>query len=133
MCGGGAVSSSFKAIEGFSNAVTADAVAKGNAKTVQSMARLNASKIRDQGKKTASSARAVAAENGLDVNVGVPAIFEDEILGDAAYNASMTLQDAKNQAKQIRRQGAMQRNNYGMQATSEVINAAGQAYTGGWK
>ncbi|WP_151775906.1 hypothetical protein [Acinetobacter colistiniresistens] len=131
MCKGSAVSSSLEALQGFSNAVTADATAKGNAKTVQSMARLNASKIKDQGRKNASSARAAAAENGLDVNVGVPTIFEDEILGDAAYNASMTMQDANNQAKQIRRQGAMQRNNYGLQAASSVVDTFGQVY--GWK
>ncbi|ENW15627.1 hypothetical protein L313_2810 [Acinetobacter haemolyticus CIP 64.3 = MTCC 9819] len=132
MCKGGAISSSLEAVQGFSNAVTAEAVAKGNAKTVQSMARLNAAKIKDQGRKNASSARAAAAENGLDVNVGVPTVFEDEHLADAAYNASMTEQDATNQARQIRRQGSQQRNNYGLKATSSVIDTFAQAY-GGWK
>lgn len=132
MCSGGGVSSSFKALQGYSNAVTADAVSKGNAKTVRSVANLQASKIKEGGRKNASSARAAAAENGLDVDVGSAALIEDEHLADAEYNAEMTKRGAGYQAERIRREGKMQRNNYGMEATSDLFNAVGQL-SGGWK
>lgn len=132
MCGGGAVSSGFEAIGNLSNALMADATAKGNAKTTKAVAQLQSKKILNQGRKDASSARAAAAENGLDVNVGVPTIIEDEILGDAAYNASMNTSQAGFAAADILQQGKMQRNNYGMKAASKAIDSAAQAY-GGWK
>lgn len=130
MCSGGGISSSFKALQGYSNAVTADAVSKGNAKTVRSVANLQASKIKEDGKRNASSARAVAAENGLDVDVA--ALIENGHLLDAEYNAEMTKRGAGYQADRIRREGKMQRNNYGMEATSDLFNAVGQL-SGGWK
>ena len=44
----------------------------------------------------------------------------------------MTVQDADYQAKQIRLQGKMQRNNYGMNAASDFISA-GTKMAVGWK
>ncbi|RZG18532.1 hypothetical protein EXG28_09055 [Acinetobacter baumannii] len=115
-----------------SNALMADATAKGNAKTIQSVSKVQSKKIKEQGQRDASSAMAAAAENGLDVNVGVPALIEDEILGDAAYNASMNISQAGYSASDVLRQGKMQRNNYGYKAASDVIKTAAQAYDG-WK
>ena len=59
-------------------------------------------------------------------------MIQDEHLGDAAFNAAMTIQDADYQANQIRLQGKMQRNNYGMNAVSDFISA-GTKMAGGWK
>lgn len=132
MCKGGAISSGLDAIGNMSNAVMADATAKGNAKSIRSAAKLQSQRIKEQGKRDASSARAAAAENGLDVNVGAPAVIEDEIISDASYNALMNQLQANFQADDVRRQGKMQRNNYGFKAASDVINTATQAY-GGWK
>lgn len=131
MCGGNAISSGFEAVGNLANAQMAEATARGNAKTIKSVAKQQSKKIVNQGRKDASSARAVAAENGLDVNVGVPALIEDEILGDAAYNASMNISQAGYSASDVLRQGKMQRNNYGMKAASKAIDTAAQA--NGWK
>lgn len=132
MCGkGNIVGDVFKGIGGMANAVQSDAEAKGNAKTVRSVARVEAEKIKRQGKANASSARAAAAENGLDVDVGAAAMIQDEHIGDAQYNAAITISDAENNANNIRRAGKMQRNNYGMQATSSFISAGAKAV--GWK
>ena len=131
MCGGGVISSVFSGVENMANAVQSDAVAKGNAKTVRSVSQLNSKKIIEQGKKGASSARAAAAENGLDVDVGSAAMIQDEITGDASYNSTMNLSDASWQASQIKQQGKMQRNSYGMKSASNFIDAGAQA--AGWK
>lgn len=133
MCGSGGnvISSSFEAAGNLANGLMAEATAKGNAKTIKSVAKVQSKKIKEQGRKDASSARAVAAENGLDVNVGVPALIEDEILGDAAYNASMNISQADYAASDVLRQGKATRNNYGMSATSDFINAGAKAM--GWK
>ena len=131
MCGGGVISSVFSGVENAANAVQADAVAKGNAKTVQSVAKLNSKKIIEQGKKGASSARAIAAENGLDVDMGTAAKIQDVFTGDAAFNAAMNLSDSSWQASQIKQQGKMQRNDYGMKSASSFAEAGVQAM--GWK
>lgn len=132
MCNGGAVSSGFEAVGNLSNALMAEATAKGNAKSIRSAAKVQSKKMMEQGRRDASSARAAAAENGLDVNVGIPALIEDEILGDAAYNASLNQSQAGFAAADVLRQGKMQRNNYGFRAAKNVIDSAAQAY-GGWK
>ncbi|ENW00161.1 hypothetical protein F938_00805 [Acinetobacter bereziniae LMG 1003 = CIP 70.12] len=131
MCNGGVISSVFSGVEGIVNAGQADAISKGNAKTVRSVAKLNSKKILEQGNKDASSARAAAAENGLNVDVGTAANIQDQILGDAAYNSTMNLSDSNWQANQIRQQGKMQRNSYGMKSASSFIDAGSQAM--GWK
>lgn len=125
MCGGNAISSGFEAVGNLTNGLMAEATARGNAKTIKSVANVQSKKIKEQGRKDASSARAAAAENGLDVNVGVPALIEDEILGDAAYNASMNISQAGYAASDVLRQGKMQRNNYGMKAAGGAIQAMG--------
>lgn len=124
MCGGG-VSSIFSGVQNLANAQQADAESKGNAKTVRSVARVEAEKARRAGKRGASSARAAAAENGLDVDLGSAAMIQDEHLSDAEYNAAITVMDANNNASNIRRAGKMQRNNYAMKATSDFVSAAG--------
>lgn len=131
MCGGNAISSGFEAVGNLANGLMAEATARGNAKTIKSVAKQQSKKIVNQGRKDASSARAVAAENGLDVNVGVPALIEDEILGDAAYNASMNISQAGYGASDVLRQGKALRSQYGMKAASKAIDTAAQAY--GWK
>ena len=133
MCGseGNAISSAFDAAGNLANGLMSRATAKGNARTIQSVAKQQSKNIVNQGRKDASSARAAAAENGLDVNVGVPALIEDEILGDAAYNASMNISQAGYGASDVLRQGRMQSNNYGMKAASSTIEAIAQA--NGWK
>lgn len=131
MCSGGMISSGLSAVSNISNGLQADAESKGNAKTVRSVARVQAKRLQEQGKRGASSARAAAAENGLDVDVGSAAMIQDEHLGNAAFNASVTIQDADNQATNIRRAGKMQRNNYGMAAAGDLISMGGQAM--GWK
>ncbi|MFP0401314.1 hypothetical protein [Acinetobacter nosocomialis] len=132
MCKGGAISSGLEAVGNISNALMADATSKGNAKTIQSVAALQSKKIKEQGQRDASSAMAAAAENGLDVNVGAPVVISDEIISDASYNALMNQKQAGYAAADVRRQGKMQRNNYGMKAASNIIDTAAQAY-GGWK
>ncbi len=131
MCGGGAVSSIFSGVQNMANAQQADAESKGNAKTVRSVARAEADKLRRAGKQGASSARAAAAENGLDVDLGSAAMIQDEHVSDAEFNALITMMDADNNASNIRRAGKMQRNNYGMKATSDFINVGAEAM--GWK
>lgn len=131
MCSGGMVSSGFEAVGNMANAVQVDAEAKGNAKTVRSVARAQAERMKTQGRKNASSARAAAAENGLDVDVGSAALIQDEHSSDAAYNASITVQDANYQAQNIRRAGKMQRNNYGMKAASNLVKVGSEVM--GWK
>ena len=133
MCGGegNVISSTFEAAGNLANGLMSRATAKGNARTIKSVAKQQSKNIVNQGRKDASSARAAAAENGLDVNVGVPALIEDEILGDAAYNASMNISQAGYGASDVLRQGRMQSNNYGMKAASSAINSASKAM--GWK
>jgi pyruvate/2-oxoglutarate dehydrogenase complex dihydrolipoamide acyltransferase (E2) component len=131
MCGGNPIGDIFSGIENVANAQMADATAKGNAKTVQSVARAQADKTKRQGKANASSARAAAAENGLDVDQGAAAMLQDEHISDAAYNASLGIADAENQAQQIRQQAKMQRNNYGMNAASSFVSAGMKI--AGWK
>ena len=132
MCGGGnIIGDIFSGAQGMMNAVQSNEEAKGNAKTVRSVARVEAEKLKRQGKANASSARAAAAENGLDVDVGAAAMIQDEHIGDAQYNAAITISDADNNASNIRRAGKMQRNNYGMQAASSFISAGAKA--AGWK
>lgn len=131
MCGGGGIGEIFSGVQNLANAQMADATSKGNARTARSVARAEAEKIKRAGKAGASSARAAAAENGLDVDVGSAAMIQDEHMVDAAFNAAMTIQDADYQAKQIRYQGKMQRNSYGMKAASDLIT--GGAKIMGWK
>lgn len=126
MCGG-----AFGMVENLSNAVMADATGKGNAKTIRSVAKLEASNIKKQGKRNASSARTVAAENGLDVDVGSAALIQDEHISDAEYDAVMTESNAGYQADVVRRQAKQQRNNYGMKATSDAIGMGANMM--GWK
>lgn len=132
MCGGtNLISDTISGVQNLANGQMSSATAKGNAKTIKSVAKQQSKKIVNQGRKDASSARAAAAENGLDVNVGVPALIEDEILGDAAYNASMNISQAGYAASDVLRQGKATRNNYGMGATSDFVNAGAKAM--GWK
>ena len=126
MCSPGGM---FSGVQNLANAQMADATAKGNANTVRSVALAEAEKMKRQGKSNASSARAAAAEMGRDVDQGASAMLQDEHIGDAAYNASLNISDANNQANQIRIQGKQQRNNYAMQAMSDFAGAA----RGGWK
>ena len=114
MCKGGAISSGLEAVGNISNALMADATAKGNAKTIQSVSKVQSKKIKEQGQRDASSAMAAAAENGLDVNVGAPVVISDEIISDASYNALLNQMQAGYAAADVRRQGKAQRNNYGM-------------------
>lgn len=132
MCGGNAFSSALNGVQNLANGLQANATAKGNAKTMRSVAQLSAKQLLEQSQSNASSARAQAAENGLDVDVGVAALLEDEHLSDGAYNASMTLSDANYGAKNIRRHGKLQRNNYMLNAASDFIDMGGQMM-GGWK
>ncbi|MFQ1044038.1 hypothetical protein [Acinetobacter sp. NIOH-H-8] len=132
MCGkGNIVGDVFSGIEDMANAQMASAVSKGNAKTVRSVALAEAEKIKRQGKSNASTARAVAAENGVNVDVGAAAKIQDEHIGDAAYNASMTMSDANNQANQLLLQGKMKRNSYSMRSASSLVSAGATAL--GWK
>lgn len=131
MCGGGMISDIFESAGSLMNSVQTRAESKGNAKTIQSVAKVNSQKILDKGQQNASSARAVAAENGLDVDKGTASKIQDEIIGDASHNAVINLIDAQSQATQVRRTGSMQSNNYGMQATSSFVSAGTKAM--GWK
>jgi len=131
MCGGNPVGDIFSGVQNLGNALQVDAIGKGNAKTVKSVARAQAERTKKQGKTDASSARAAAAENGLDVDQGAAAMIQDEHLGNAAYNASLGIADAENQANQIRQQAKMQRNNYGMNAASSFVSAGMKI--AGWK
>lgn len=133
MCGGNPIGDIFSGVQNAANAQMADATAKGNAKTARSVARAEAERMKRQGKSNASTARAIAAENGVDVDVGAAAMIQDEHISDAAYNGSLNISDANHQAKQIRLQGKMQRNNYGTQAASDYVNAGTKIAAGGWK
>lgn len=132
MCGGkNFISDALSGVQNLANGQMASATAKGNAKTVRSVALAEAEKMKRQGKSNASTARAVAAENGVNVDVGAAAMLQDEHISDAAYNASLNISDADYQAKQIRMQGKMQRNNYGMNAASDFVSVGAKAM--GWK
>lgn len=136
MCGSGLLG----VFQDLSNAQSVAAVGKGNAKTINAVAVLEADKIKRDAQRLKSSAMAAAAENGLDVNIGSPTKIADEIIGDAAYNASLTRSQAGYQAGVVRRAANQQRNNYGMQAYAGVMKMAEDAMTqgatggaGGWK
>lgn len=134
MCGGqsgGLISDIFSSVENSMNAVQTRAEAKGNAKTVRSVARVEAEKARLMAKNNAGSARAAAAENGLDVDVGSAAAIQDEFISDGAYNAAIMIQDADNNASNIRRAGSIQSNSYGLRSASSAISAG--ARIAGWK
>ncbi|MFZ8004365.1 hypothetical protein ACO1DV_15865 [Acinetobacter lwoffii] len=74
----------------------------------------------------------MAAENGVNVDVGAAAQIQDEHISDAAYNASITISDAaENNASNIRRAGRMQSNSYGLKAAGNVVSAGATAM--GWK
>lgn len=131
MCGsGGGI---FGVVENMSNAVMADATGKGNAKTINSVAQLQAKNIKKQGERNSSSARAAAAENGLDIDVGSAALIQDEHISDAEYDAAMTESNAGYQAKVVRMQAKQQRNNYGMKAASGALEMGAQMMGMGWK
>nr|WP_228257209.1 hypothetical protein [Acinetobacter sp. WCHAc060025] len=125
------ISDIFNGVGSAMNSVQTRADAKGNAKTIKSVAKLESQKILEQGKKNASSARAAAAENGLDVDVGTAINIQDEIIGDASYNSTINILNANSQAKQVKRTGSMQSNNYGMQSASSFVSAGTKAM--GWK
>lgn len=131
MCGGGMVSDIFNGVGSAMNSVQTRAEGKGNAKTINSVAKVDSKKIIEQGKKNASSARAAAAENGLDVDVGTAANIQDEIIADSAHNAAVNIMNAQSQASQVRRTGNMQSNDYGMKSASNFISAGAKAM--GWK
>lgn len=77
---------------------------KANAKNIYSSGLYQAEMMRQQGFSDASSARAAAAESGLDVDVGSVAMIQDQHIGDAAYNAYITKSQAKYQADLMKRQ-----------------------------
>ena len=77
---------------------------KANAKNIVSASKYQAEMLRKQGFSDASTARAAAAENGLDVDVGSAAMIQDQHIGDAHYNAYMTQSQANYQAKMMKRQ-----------------------------
>ena len=77
---------------------------KTNAKNIGYAGQYQAEMLRKQGFSSASMARAVAAENGLDVDTGSAAMIQDEHIGDAHYNAYMTQSQADYQAREMRRQ-----------------------------
>lgn len=76
-----------------------------DAAATQANRRLEAGRIRKQTKQVQSSARAQAAENGLDVDVGAPAVINDQIAFEGEQDAWMTILTGDNEAKALRVSG----------------------------
>ena len=79
--------------------------AYADAAAAEAMGRLEAERIRKQTKQVQSSARAQAAENGLDVDVGAPAVINDQIAFDGEHDAWMAILTGKNEANALRVSG----------------------------
>ncbi|KYQ83564.1 hypothetical protein AWW72_13325 [Acinetobacter sp. NRRL B-65365] len=89
-------------VDGAKNTINNATTLRNQAETTEAQGRVDAQSILNQGQKMQSSARAAAAENGLNVDVGSAAAIQDQIAGDSAANAYITKSQANYAASQMR-------------------------------
>ena len=79
--------------------------------------------IRKEKEKAQSRARAIAAENGLDVNEGTAVVINDEIEQAANYDANMAEITGYNSSQRLKAQASQFKSNANTAAASGVLNA----------
>jgi hypothetical protein len=93
---------------GYTQMQAGDAQAKqaaADASAAEANGRLEAERIRKQASATKSSARAAAAENGLNVDTGVSTVINDQITQDSEYDAWLSILGAKNTSARLQADG----------------------------
>lgn len=106
---------------------------------VREASKEQADKIRKAGRSVQSAARAAYGASGVSVDVGTPAVVEDQIGVDAESDAYATIltgrQQARNldyQADMTRRHGASAVSAGNAAATASLLSTAGNVY-GQWR
>lgn len=97
----GAASALFGGVSSYQQGKAQKKQAYADAAATQANRRLEAERIRKQTRQVQSTARAQAAENGLDVDVGAPAVINDQIAFDGEQDAWMTILTGQNEAKAL--------------------------------
>ncbi|MEB5477270.1 hypothetical protein [Acinetobacter pollinis] len=123
----------------YSTNKTAQEQAQADADATAARGRLEAERILKQKEKQQSTAKASAAENGLDVNEGTAIKINDEIENAGQYDAEIAKQTGYNASQRLQAQASQ----YGANATtalaSGVLNTTTSAVNGytsykkGWK
>lgn len=118
---------------------TAQKQAQADADATAARGRLEADRILKQKEKQQSTARASAADNGLDVNEGTAIKINDEIENAGQYDAEIAKQTGYNASQRLQAQA----NQYGTNATTALVSGAVNTtatatkgyntYTNGWK
>ncbi|OEY96051.1 hypothetical protein BJD20_13175 [Acinetobacter proteolyticus] len=115
-------------VENINNTLNNATTLQNQAFTTESQGRVNSKEILKQGQQLKSSARAAAAENGLNVDVGSAATIQDQIIGDSAANAYLAKAQADYQASQMRAEA-----NDSVDRTFDIFGPLKGIVKKGWK
>lgn len=96
--------------------------AEADGKAQLARGRLEAERIRKEKEKAQSRARAVAAENGLDVNEGTAVVINDQIEQDANYDANMAEITGYNSSQRLQAEASVYGRNAMMAGITTPIN-----------
>ena len=112
--------------------------AEADGKAQLARGRLEAERIRKEKEKAQSRARAVAAENGLDVNEGTAVVINDQIEQDANYDANMAEITGYNSSQRLRAEASVHGKNAQTAIVSGALNTASSGMNSygankGWK
>lgn len=123
------------AISGYSSYTankTASKQAEADAEAVKGQGRVEAERIRKQKEKVQSAARAAVADNGLDVNEGIPVTINDQIEQDGNYDAAMAKVNGSNTSQRLLAESSVFKKNA---RTALAVGAANTVAAGakGWK
>jgi hypothetical protein len=112
---------------------------QNDADNAASAATVQADRIRRLARNRASEANAALAASGVQVGEGTAVNINEEIIGNAEEDATMTILNGQRQQRQgyadasnAALAGAQAQSAFRGQATSTLISGASQAYTG-WK
>ena len=112
------------AYSAYANNKTAAKQAEADAEAQIKQGRLEAERIRKQKEKAQSSARAAAAENGLDVNEGTSVVINDQIERDGTYDEEMARISGYNASQKLKAAASVYSSDANTAAVTGVLNTA---------
>ncbi|MFW2152813.1 hypothetical protein [Acinetobacter gyllenbergii] len=113
--------------------------ANADAEAVRGQGRVEAERIRKEKQKAMSAARAAAAENGLNVDMGTAVTINDSINQAGNYDAAMAEISGFNSSQRLKGEASVYRRNANTALATgalDTISAGASGYSGakgGWK
>lgn len=113
--------------------------ANADAEAARGQGRVEAERIRKEKQKAMSAARAAAAENGLDVNMGTAVTINDAINQAGNYDAAMAEISGFNSSQRLKGEASVYRRNANTALATgalDTVASGASAYSGakgGWK